>query len=367
MKILMTADTIGGVWTYALELVRELQPYGCEVALATMGKCLSTEQRREADQIPNLTIFESNYKLEWMDDPWGDVAEAEAWLLEVADQVQPELVHLNSYAHGALDWHVPVLMVGHSCVLSWWQAVKAEPAPRQWHRYQCQVQAGLNHADLVVAPTRAMLTALQMHYGPLAATGVIYNGRNPAHFPPRRKEPMIFSVGRLWDEAKNVGLLDKIAADLSWPIYVAGEAAHPAGGQEQLHQVQHLGKLSASAVADWMARASIYALPARYEPFGLSVLEAAMAGCALVLGDIESLREVWGDAARYVPPDDQAAFTELLQELMDDPAGRRALGSAAQQQANRYCSSNMGAAYWQTYCDLLVRQPSQRQAVHAHP
>ncbi len=32
-------------------------------------------------------------------------------------------------------------------------------------------------------------------------------------------------------------------------------------------------------------------LPARYEPFGLSVLEAALSGCALVLGDIPSLRE----------------------------------------------------------------------------
>jgi glycogen synthase len=59
--------------------------------------------------------------------------------------------------------------------------------------------------------------------------------------------------------------------------------------------------------ADWYARASIYALPARYEPFGLSALEAALSGCALILGDIPSLREVWLEAAPYVSPDDESA------------------------------------------------------------
>ena len=47
MKILMTADTVGGVWTYALELAGALAPHGVEVALATMGRRLSSAQ--EAD------------------------------------------------------------------------------------------------------------------------------------------------------------------------------------------------------------------------------------------------------------------------------------------------------------------------------
>ena len=59
-----------------------------------------------------------------------------------------------------------------------------------------------------------------------------------------------------------------------------------------------LGSLSPRALAAWLARAAIYCLPARYEPFGLSVLEAALSGCALVLGDIPSLREIWDDARR---------------------------------------------------------------------
>jgi len=358
-KILMTADTVGGVWSYALELARALGRYHCDVALATMGGFLSIGQAREAARISNLTLYESGYKLEWMEEPWAEVDQAGAWLLEIAQQVQPDLVHLNNYVHGVLPWPAPVLMVGHSCVLSWWQAVKGEPAPPSWQTYHQRVQAGLRHADLVITPTRAMLTVLHYHYGPFAATTVISNGRSPELFAPRRKEPFIFSVGRLWDEAKNISALEASAPQLAWPVYVAGQEQHPTGGQQCLQQVHPLGHLSPAEVANWMGRASIYALPARYEPFGLSVLEAALAGCALVLGDIASLREVWGTAARYVTPTDAAALTAVLQELIAEPAQRHALATAARKQAQKYQPALMGAAYWQAYRTLLAACSTQ--------
>src|SRR5215207_31233 len=75
-RILMTADTVGGVWTYALELARSLAPHGVEIELASMGSRLSGEQRTEARSIPNLTVYESSFKLEWMEDPWRDVRAA---------------------------------------------------------------------------------------------------------------------------------------------------------------------------------------------------------------------------------------------------------------------------------------------------
>jgi glycogen(starch) synthase len=74
--ILMTADTVGGVWTYALELVKGLAPQGTHVHLATMGAPLSAAQWQQVAALPNLTIRESTYRLEWMDEPWDDVARA---------------------------------------------------------------------------------------------------------------------------------------------------------------------------------------------------------------------------------------------------------------------------------------------------
>ena len=352
-RVLMTADTVGGVWTYALDLARLLAERGCEVTLATMGGYLPPAQARTVARMHGLHLHESNFKLEWMEDPWADVAQAGEWLLALAAKVQPDIVHLNNFAHGALPWGAPVLMVAHSCVLSWWQAVKREPAPPSWDRYAAAVRRGLQAANLVVAPTQAMLEALRTHYGPLPAAQVIYNGRDPHFFTPARKEPFVLAVGRLWDEAKNVAALDAAAAAVAWPVYVAGADHHPDGGQRQFAHVQALGRLAPAQLATWFARAAIYALPARYEPFGLSVLEAALAGCALVLGDIPSLREVWGDAALYVAPDDPAALGQAINCLGADQRLRQRLAAAATARAQQYTQAAMGEGYWRA-CQALL-------------
>jgi hypothetical protein len=204
VKVLMTADTVGGVWVYAMDLARALGEHGVRIALATMGAPLSLAQREEAQSIPLLDIFESAFKLEWMDEPWRDVEAAGDWLLQLADIFQPDIVHLNGYAHGALPWDVPVLMAGHSCVLSWWNAVRKEDAPASWNRYQSEIRQGIKEADLVVAPTQAMLDDLEKYYGPLPQSQVIYNGREAEYFSPKNKEPFILAAGRIWDEAKNI-------------------------------------------------------------------------------------------------------------------------------------------------------------------
>ncbi|HYP18968.1 MAG TPA: glycosyltransferase family 4 protein [Chloroflexia bacterium] len=353
MKVLMTADSIGGVWNYSLQLANALTPYDVEVHLATMGAPLTLAQRTEALAIPNLTLYESAYKLEWMEDPWADVAAAGEWLLGLERGLQPDLAHLNGYAHGALAWHAPVLVVGHSCSLSWWEAVHGEPAPPAWDRYRAEVRRGLQSAHMVAAPSRAMLDSLERHYGPLPNPTVIYNGRDASLFAPATKEPFVLTVGRLWDEGKNVAAVRDAATGLAWPVYVAGEDKHPQGGHVSLGDLQPVGRLSSRELAGWYGRASIYALPARYEPFGLSALEAGLAGCALVLGDIPSLREIWGEAALFVAPGDTGALRGALDSLTEDAALRNDMAARARRRAMGYTVGRMVQGYIAAY-DALV-------------
>ena len=106
----------------------------------------------------------------------------------------------------------------------------------------------------------------------------------------------------------------------AWPgrSWSRGDPTHPNGTRSAPDHVRLLGCLAPAQVAEHLARAAIYCLPARYEPFGLSALEAGMSGCALVLGDIPSLREVWGDAALFVPPDDPDALRVALCRLIEN-------------------------------------------------
>jgi glycosyltransferase involved in cell wall biosynthesis len=354
MKILMTADAIGGVWTFSIELARALQPYGVEIVLATMGAFPTAEQREQVEEIPTLSLEASAYKLEWMEDPWQDVDYSGQWLLRLAEQVKPDLVHLNGYAHGSLPWEYPAMIVGHSCVLSWWYAVSGAPAPDEWKRYSHEAARGLHSVPMVLAPTRAMLTALERHYGCCRTGRVVPYGRDPKLFAAGEKHPMIFSAGRLWDEAKNIRTLQKVAPRLDWPVYVAGDDERPDGhSTEPTENVKLLGILAPQAVQPWYSRASIYALPARYEPFGISALEAALSGCALVLGDIPSLREVWGDTAVFVPPNDGDALMDAIQSLIHDPERREDLAARAYRMALGYTPERMALGYIAAYEELL--------------
>jgi len=357
--VLMTADTIGGVWNYALELARVLGKHDVQVSLATMGARVSPQQRAEARRIHNLTLYESSFKLEWMPEPWDDVKRAGEWLQQLEAVLDPDVVHLNGYCHGALDWHSPTVVVCHSCVLSWWQAVKYERAPIDWICYEDEVRAGLMKADAVVAPTQAMLDMMNRQYGYISNGRVIYNARDPQVFKPLEKEDFVLTVGRLWDEAKNVAALDAIAGDVKWPIYAAGEAAHPNKSVKQHRNVLGLGQLNTEEVAKWFGRASIYALPARYEPFGLTALEAALSGCALVLGDIPTLREIWADNAIYVQPDRHEELREALNFLIGNPQVRQRLGDSARSRARLFDPQRMGCDYLEVYQDLVMEHPAK--------
>src|SRR5947208_13534633 len=98
-------------------------------------------------------------------------------------------------------------------------------------------------------------------------------------------------------------------------------------------------------MAHWLGRASIYALPARYEPFGLSALEAALSGCALVLGDIPSLREYWDGAAFFCDPENPESLRSALLELIGCDSRRRKLAQAARARAASFAPTLFGAAY----------------------
>ncbi len=355
----MTADAAGGVWTYSLELVDALAAEGVAVTVAVMGGPLTVGQRRQAAASAADAVHESAYALEWMHDPWAEVDQAGAWLLGLADEVRPDVVHLNAFAHAALPWRAPTLVVGHSCVLSWWEAVRGEPAPPEWEEYRRRVTAGLAAASAVVAPSAAMLGELRRWYG-VDGGRVISNCRGADWVAEAAKEPFVLGAGRVWDDAKNLVTLDRVAARLDWPVVVAGEQGHPQGGGSRLRAAHATGPLPFDELAGLLGRSAVFALPARYEPFGLAALEAALSGCALVLGDIPSLREVWGDAATYVHPEDEDGLLAVLRRLLGDPSQAAARGAAARRRAARYTPAATAAAYLDTYRRLpspAVRNP----------
>ena len=105
------------------------------------------------------------------------------------------------------------------------------------------------------------------------------------------------------------------------------------GGGPGIHE---LGAVSAAELEWLYANAVVLVFATLYEGFGLPLLEAADRGLPVIASDIPALRETGGDAVRYVPPGDAAAWAGAVQELAADPVARERLRVAGRARAARF-------------------------------
>jgi glycogen(starch) synthase len=363
MHVLMTADTLGGVWTYTRELATGLVRRGHRVTLISFGKCPSPGQKKWMDGLDGLRYWPTEYRVEWMQDSSEDVVKSAALLEQALRELSPDLLHLNQYAFGALQTAIPKLVVAHSDVVSWWVSVHGcEPPDDSWTCwYRELVTQGINSADLVVAPSQWMLDALKTYYTVAADSRVIYNARTASLFEPdASKENCVFTVGRLWDHAKQVSLL--LERKHSVPVYVAGSQAHPeklAVGtydREETGAIRFLGEQSEEQLRDLYAQSAIYCATSCYEPFGLAPLEAALSGCAVIANDIPSFRELWGDAVCYFRRNHAGSLAARIEVLSRDSRLRRHYANRAMERARAIFQLDRMLDRYEAAYNRLVKQ-----------
>lgn len=355
LRLLLTADAVGGVWQYSMELARGLVPHGYEITLALLGPAPGAGQRAEAGALDGLRLVELAGPLDWLARDAASVRQAEAALAALAAEVGADIVQLHSPALASqARYPCPVLAVCHSCVATWWAAVRGGPMPADLAWRAALVAEGLRKAGLVIVPTAAFGEALRRQYGSIPALAVVPNGRallvRPADMRHR-----VFTAGRLWDAGKDVRTLDRAAARLDIPFAAAGPVIGPNGETIGLRNLRHLGILDPDQIARELAGRPIFASAARYEPFGLAVLEAAAAGCALVLSDIPGFRELWSGVATFVPAGNPDAFARAIKDLVANPGARIAAGERAQERAAHFTPALMAAQMASFHAGLVKR------------
>src|SRR5690606_27423448 len=205
MRILMTADAVGGVWQYATDLAASLTAAGHEVTPAVLGPAASLAQRGGAEAIEGLTLIETGLPLDWLSDGPEPVEQAAAALARLAVETGADLVHCNMPTlAGAAQFPMPLITVTHGCVATWWQAAKNEPLAPDYRWHRAMMGRGLAAADAVVAPSAAYAATIKRTYRLSAMPRVVHNGRVPICEPVEGAEPMqaALTVGRLWDRVK---------------------------------------------------------------------------------------------------------------------------------------------------------------------
>ncbi|MGR4863934.1 glycosyltransferase family 4 protein [Caulobacter sp. LARHSG274] len=339
--VLMTTDAVGGVWTYAVDLVEGFAERGISTTLAVLGPRPSVDQRQQVAAIPGLTLVETDLPLDWLADAPNALAPAADRLRALAEDSGADLIHLNTPTLAAgQTFDQPVISVAHSCLATWWSAVRDQPMPDDF-RWRCQRHwQGLLASDAIIAPSSAFAEDTARTYE-TPRPFVVHNGRRDAAPQAAPKQRLVCTAGRLWDDGKNVAVLDAAARWIDAPLLAAGPLDGPTGERRRLVHAQARGPMSTAAIRRTFAEAQVFASAALYEPFGLAVLEAAQAGCALVLSDIPTFRELWDGAALFAPARDPKALAQAIQRLLDDPEARQRLAGAATERARRYSVAAM--------------------------
>ncbi|MAM89343.1 MAG: hypothetical protein CME36_18740 [unclassified Hahellaceae] len=192
--------------------------------------------------------------------------------------------------------------------------------------------------DLITSPSEH-LRKLILKSRPSAKVTVIPNGYDPARFDPNtEKQPGIVVCTRMFQRKGVQYIIDaavRIAKeDLKYriPLHILGE-----GPYLQNLRDQAAGKDIDITFHGWVDNDSpelkaiyennaIFAFTSDQENFPVNLLEALCAGNAIITTDSSGGKEVVGDCALLVPPQNPEAIATQLKRLIDDAGFRRQLG-----------------------------------------
>lgn len=359
VRLLIATDAVGGIWQYSVDLARGLAPLGVETMIALLGPP-PTDAQRSAASTDGVQLIETGLPLDWLAEESGTIHRAGEVVARLAKQCSADIVQLNIPALAAsARFDQPVVAVQHRCVATWWEAVHGTELPADFAWRMELVRAGLHSADLVVTPTIAFGQEVERVYALPQSPVTVHTGRSRLVLPRGVPHDFVFTAGRLWDEGKDLRTLDAAASRIGVPVHAAGPLEGPNGSQVMFDNLHSLGNLEEDQIARWLCARPVFVSTALYEPVGLAVLEAAAAGCALILSDIPTFRELWSDVAIFVPPRDDKGFTRTISDLVGDDFERAVLGRAARERASLRTPEAMAAQMAFHYRTLLpvVRKP----------
>lgn len=360
-RLLITTDSIGGVWRYSFDLAQGMRRRGWRAALGVVGPAPSARQRFCAETA-DVELLNIDAPLDWEAGD-GGVERARMTLHACANDWGADLVQINQPAYCGGAWRVPVVAALHSCVESWWRVVKHTSAPDAWRWHKEAVASGLCNADYVITPSCSFARIAAAIYGNAAPIQVVRNGSARAVAPAAAmRSPFVLAAGRLWDEGKNIRALDAAADSIDWPVRIAGPTAHHENNCPDLRFAEHLGELDADDMRRAQESASIFVSPSVYEPFGLAVLEAALSGAALALSDIPVFRELWGDAAAYFNPRSPAEIAAAVNGLIRNETARLDFAARARRRAQQFNLPAQADQMEAIYLGLLSPAALSREA-----
>ena len=122
--------------------------------------------------------------------------------------------------------------------------------------------------------------------------------------------------------------------------HLPAEAKAAADRSPVAARIQCLGYVATGEIEPILRHSEVFALPSRYEGFGMPLLEAQMAGVPVACSTAGSLPEVGGGSVLMFNPLSVTEMTEALDRLLGDPALCERLRQAAKANLQRFSWDN---------------------------
>jgi glycosyltransferase involved in cell wall biosynthesis len=364
----------GGIGRYTAELARllpasgdegepfDVVPFVARHSRAKIERAMGTFGLHESDPVRLLLPRPLLY------DTWNLLGFPPLGLLHRSLR-DIDLVHAPSLAvppHSG----VPLVVTVHDAAA----IVFPETYPRRgrWFHHRGSITAA-RRADVVIAPTMAAaeeissrtpiprdrirviphgVTQLPVGEGVVAATrATVGIGDDPfvlwvGTLEPRKNLPVLIDAFRIIAQETDLPHRLVIVGPTGW---LDTESAIRGPSEALGDRIHFTGPLRADRLLALYRGADLFAFPSLHEGFGLPVLEAMAQSTAVLCADIPVLREVGGDAARFVTANDSEAWATSIAEMLRDDEVRESLARAGRVRAASFtwerCVNRTRAVY----------------------
>jgi glycosyltransferase involved in cell wall biosynthesis len=235
--------------------------------------------------------------------------------------------------------------------------------PEFRERFAAQAREAAAASDAIIAVSAFTAHQVEQLLGvERARIHVVHHGANRMRpRQPVERENVVLNVGAI-QKRKNVARLVEAfeRTQPGWKLVLAGSAGYGAAeilarieSSPRRTDIQVVGYVSAEELAEWYARARIFAFPSLDEGFGMPVLEAMAAGLPVVAANGSALPEVCGNAALLVDPEDVDAIHAAMSQLMSDEALAAELIRRGLARANEFTWERSAEQTWNVYRRVL--------------
>jgi len=184
----------------------------------------------------------------------------------------------------------------------------------------------LNSAEKIISPSNFLKREISKAYSEFNSEKIVIipNGFSMGKFIPQDKKKYIFSSGRFLRSKGFQYLIKAVSVeDIGYEIHIAGDGP-------MMGELRCLANTSKTKIIfhGWLdnkgeeyknllEQSAIFVLVSERESFGMSILEAMSAGCAVISTNISGCAEIVGDSGLLIKPNDVQDLLSKIKYIID--------------------------------------------------